>query len=388
MNIYIIVPAVALVTGVLCFFLGKFFAERKVAELKAKINSDENMLNAFKALSSEALNTNNRSFLELAKTTLEKYQEGAKHDLDKRQEAINNIVSPVKETLNKFETKISEIEKERKGAYEGLVSQVGVLMKQTQTLSNALTSSSVRGRWGELQLKKLVELAGMLNSCDFVEQESALDADDKRRRPDMIIRMPGGGNIVVDSKTPMSKFIEAVETQDNNLREQKMKEFVLQIREALKSLSLKNYWAQFQPTPEFVVLFMPGESYFAAALNSDPSLIEDAVKEKVIIATPTTLISLLKAVAYGWRSSAMEENAREIENIGRDLYDRIVTMTEHFESLGDSIDDTVKNYNKMIASYDKRVMPGVKRFKELNVSDKELPEILDSTIEITTKKLN
>lgn len=379
MNIYLALLLIV-VAGAACFFIGKIFG-KKEAE-----SAGDNMLNAFKAMSAEALNINNKSFLDLAVSTLEKYQAVAKGDLDKRQEAINGLVAPVKETLSKFESKINEIEKERKGAYEGLHSQVSVLLGQTQTLSNALTSSSARGRWGELQLKKIVELAGMVNHCDFVEQESVL-TEDKRLRPDMIVRLPGGSNIIVDAKAPVTKFLEAIEIKDGAKREIKMKEFAGQIREHIKTLSSKAYWEQFKPTPDFVVLFIPGEAYFASALEADPALIEDGVKEKVIIATPTTLISLLKAAAYGWRNTAVEENAKEIETLGRELYERVAVMSEHFAKVGNSLESAVGHYNKTVASYETRVLVSARKFKELKVSDKPLPQITDSGVEIAVKKI-
>ncbi|MDR1160354.1 MAG: DNA recombination protein RmuC [Syntrophomonadaceae bacterium] len=367
-------------------------AAASARELETIKNLKEQFLkeqeNVFKAVSSEALSSNNKSFLELAKSTLEKYQQNATNDLETRQKAIDNMVLPVKDILNKFEVKIGDLEKERQGAYEGLTSQVAGLMRQTQTLSNALSSSSVRGRWGELQLKKIVELAGMLNYCDFVEQATiSIPGEDKKLRPDMIIRLPGGSNIVVDSKAPVSKFIEAVEINDAPQRQQKMKEFAAQIRSHIKTLSSKDYWKQLKATPDFVVLFMPGEAYFSAALEADPALIEDGVQEKVIIATPTTLISLLKAAAYGWRSRAVEQNALDIKKLGIELYDRIFTMTEHFCKLGNSLGGAVEYYNKTISSYESRVLVSARRFKELEVSDKELPNLPEKTIENTTKKL-
>jgi len=371
------------------FALGWLLAGRGNAALRAKLEANEagqkNAENAFKALSAEALNSNNRNFLELAKTTLEKYQDAAKNDLEKRQTAINNIVEPVKETLSKFENKISEMEKERRGAYEGLREQVHVLLGTTQTLSNALTSHSVRGRWGELQLKKIVELSGMIDYVDFNTQES-VSTSEGRLRPDMIVRLPGGSNIVVDSKAPVSKYIEAVELTDAAARAAKFKEFAGQIKDHVKNLSAKSYWEQFSPAPDFVVLFIPGESYFAAALEAEPALIETAVREKVIVATPTTLISLLKAVAYGWRNVAVEENAKQITALGKELYERIAVMTEHFYKVGGSLESAVKNYNNVLNSYDSRVLVSARRFNELKVSDKEIEPALEHAVDVLPKK--
>ncbi|MDR0291553.1 MAG: DNA recombination protein RmuC [Elusimicrobium sp.] len=380
---------ILIVTAAVFLLLGYLAAARRAVALQAKLDereqNRENDLNAFKALSAEALNSNNKSFLELAKTTLEKYQDAAKNDLEKRQTAINNIVEPVKETLSKFENKIGELEKERKGAYEGLREQVGVLLGTTQSLSNALTSHSSRGRWGEIQLKKIVELAGMLNYCDFNTQES-VNTEDGRLRPDLIVRLPGGSNIVVDSKAPVTKYIEAVELKDPAARALKFKEFAGQIKEHIKNLSGKSYWEQFSPTPDFVVLFIPGESYFAAALEAEPALIEAAVREKVIVATPTTLISLLKAVAYGWRNVAVEENAKQITALGKELYERIVTMSEHFYKVGGSLENAVKNYNNTLNSFESRVLVSARRFNELKVSDKEIAPALEHAVDAAPKK--
>ncbi|MGB2578838.1 DNA recombination protein RmuC [Elusimicrobium simillimum] len=379
----ILVVAVAAVCGALGYVLADRKGAAKVAVLETKLEeqtkNEERVLTTFKAMSAEALNTNNKSFLELAKATLEKYQEGAKGDLEKRQQAINNMVEPVKETLGKFEVKLGEIEKERKGAYEGLREQVHMLMGTTQTLSNALTSSSARGRWGEIQLKKIVELAGMVNYADFTVQESVNTADG-RLRPDLIVKLPGGSNIVVDSKAPVSKYIEAVEIKDPALRQAKFKEFAGQIKEHIKSLSSKSYWEQFSPTPDFVVLFIPGESYFAAALEAEPALIEQAVREKVIVATPTTLISLLKAVAYGWRNVAVEENAKAITALGKELYERLAVMTDHFYKVGGSLETAVKNYNNTLSSFESRVLVSARRFNELKVSDKEIAPSLEKSV--------
>ncbi|ACC97953.1 Uncharacterized protein conserved in bacteria DUF195 [Elusimicrobium minutum Pei191] len=388
MSVWILV-LIILIVAAACFFTGYLLADKKAAfktaslevKLSEREQNEERLVNTFKALSAEALNTNNKSFLELAKTTLEKYQESAKGDLEKRQQAINSLVEPVKETLGKFEVKIGEIEKERKGAYEGLKEQMHMLLGTTQTLSNALTSSSSRGRWGELQLKKIVELAGMMNHADFVEQ-SSVSTQDGRLRPDLIVKLPGGSNIVVDSKAPVSKYLEAVELKDPSARHAKFKEFAAQIKDHIKSLSSKAYWEQFSPTPDFVVLFIPGDSYFAAALEAEPALIENAVKEKVIVATPTTLISLLKAIAYGWRNVSVEQDAKEIAALGKELYERIATMSEHFYKIGSGLENATKSYNQTLRSYESRVLVSARRFKDFKVSDKEIDVSSEHTIDV------
>ncbi|WP_424244920.1 DNA recombination protein RmuC [Elusimicrobium posterum] len=384
--VIIIVAGAAFAIG---WFLGGKKNEAQIAVLQTRLEeqkkTEEAMLNSFKAVSAEALNVNNQSFLELAKATLEKYQEGAKGDLEKRQQAIDSLVKPVKETLDKFENKIGEMEKERRGAYDGLREQVQILLGTTQNLSNALTSSSARGRWGELQLKKIVELAGMQNYADFVEQESVTTSDG-RLRPDLIVKLPGGSNIVVDSKAPVSKYLEAVEIKDPTAKAAKLKEFSVQIKEHIRSLSAKSYWEQFKPTPDFVVMFIAGESYFSAALEADPALIEFAVKDKVVIATPTTLISLLKAIAYGWRSAAVEENAKHITELGKELYDRVFTMSENFYKVGNSLKSAVNHYNATLGSYETRVLVTARKFNELEVSDKVIEPAIEKIVDVLPKK--
>jgi DNA recombination protein RmuC len=352
--------------------------ERKAALEKLAIlnEAQAKLSDAFQALSAEALKSNNVAFLNLAHATLEKFQEGARNDLEKRQTAIDELVKPVKETLQKFDVKIGEIEKSRIEAYGGLTREVTNLKElqislrnETSNLVRALGSPRVRGRWGELQLRRVVEIAGMLEHCDFIEQ-AHVATDDGALRPDVVVRLPGGKSLVIDAKTPMEAYLEALQASSEPERRAKLAEHARNVREHMKLLGTKAYWKQFQPAPDFVVLFIPGESFFSAALELDPELIDRQIDENhVIPASPTTLIALLRAAAYGWRQEALAENAQKISDLGRELYERLVTMTEHFGRVGSSLKGAVENYNKTIASFEGRVLVSARKFRELKASN-------------------
>ncbi|MGJ8637870.1 MAG: DNA recombination protein RmuC [Opitutaceae bacterium] len=337
---------------------------------------------SFKALSSEALSKNNESFLNLAKTTLEKYQEGARGDLDKRQQAINKTVEPVGDALKVFNERVHKIEERRtasdadiKQQLEQLAKSQVQLSKTTSSLAQALRAPQVRGQWGEMQLRRTVEMAGMLNRVDFHEQESVDTSDGQRQRPDMLIHLPNGRQVVVDSKVPLAAYLDALETENPEVQVDRMRAHARHVREHIKGLSAKTYWNQFENSPEFVVLFIPNETIFSAALEQDPMLIEQGVNNQVIIATPTTLIALLKAIAYGWQQDAIAREAKEIAKLGKELYERIGVVAGHFAKLGKSLDQSVGHYNKAISSVETRLLVTAKKFEELDSASAEpLPE--------------
>ena len=290
--------------------------------------------------------------------------------------AMENMLAPIRDGLAKYDAKLGEIERERTRSFASLAERMeamsaasDVLRGETANLSRALRSSNVRGAWGELQLKRAVELAGMVERCDFtVQHTTAANGDDGRLRPDMVVHLPGGTSIVVDAKTPAAAVLEAVNCTDDVTRKRLCAEHVVAVRRHIETLSRKAYWEQFEHAPEFVVMFLPSEAFFSTALEFDPPLFEHAFEQKVLIATPTTLVALLKAVAFGWRQEAVAQNAQEISELGRELYDRIRTLGDHFSDVGDHLAKSVQAYNRAVGSLEKRVLPQARRFQTLGAA--------------------
>ncbi|MFO7965111.1 MAG: DNA recombination protein RmuC [Desulfobacterales bacterium] len=350
--------------------------ERASADEKISLLEDlkSNLTDTYNAISANALKKNNQAFLDLAQTTFSKYLESAKTDFELRTQAVKDVVVPVKEALYKYDEFVRAVERQRENAYGGLKEQVfslvksqNELQKETGRLVKALRVPHVRGRWGEITLQRVAELAGMKNRCDFFEQPVA-SGRDGGVRPDMIITLPGNRLIVVDSKVPLSAYLDSLEAESEEKREECLAVHARHVHTHILQLSQKTYWAQFQPTPEFVILFIPGENFFSAALSRNAALIEFGAERGVIPATPTTLITLLKTVSFAWRQETVAENAKTISELGKDLYERLNIMAKHLHRLGRNIESCTATYNRAVGSFERRVLTAARKFEELGVT--------------------
>ncbi|MFL6622058.1 MAG: DNA recombination protein RmuC [Sulfurifustaceae bacterium] len=373
---------VALLAGAVGWLLATLRQQRRVTELATTLQlersaahtREETLQRSFAALSTQALRENNTAFLQLAQESLRQFQLQGKHDLDQKEKAIEGLVKPIREALEKAESEIRRIEQERQLAYGSLTKHLETLAQtqqllhgETRNLVQALRRPEVRGQWGEMTLKRLVELAGMVEHCDFTEQLD-LQTEEGRRRPDMVVHMPQGRDIIVDVKTPLDAYLSAIEAPDDETRRRHLEHHARKVRERVKELAAKAYWSQFPRAPDFILLFIPGEQFLAAALDFDRGLLEDALRQRVILTTPTSFIALLRAVAYGWRQEQLAANAERIREVGEELYRRLTAFGEHLGKLGRGLDAAVDCYNKAVGSFETKVLPGARRFTELGVN--------------------
>jgi DNA recombination protein RmuC len=359
--------------------------------LESERQSAQKMADSFTALSTRALKENNEIFLKLAEENLQKHQQSARNELEKKEKSIESLLKPIRETLEKTEKQMHEIEKERKQAYGSLQQHLQQmtetqirLQRETQNLVSALRRPEVRGQWGEMTLKRLVELAGMLEYCDFFQQES-VNTETGVMRPDMIVRLPDHRELVIDAKTPLDAYLNAMQSTDEQQKLSELQRHARKLRDQVKELASKAYWGQFKQSPDYVVLFVPGEQFLAAALEQDPLLLEYALSNKVILATPTTLIALLRAVAFGWRQQAVAKNAEQIQLLGAELHARVQAFAEHLDKLGNSLGNSIEHYNRAVGSLERSVLPGARKFVELGIETRKEIGTLEQ-IEKTPRK--
>jgi len=357
-------------------------AERNLLEQRQLISHAQEQLRlAFSSASAEALARNNEAFLQLAKERFATISAEAVGSLDQRKEQIDAMLKPLRELMDQYQLRVGEIEKSRVESYSMLREQLGTLAEtqrtlntQTSQLVTALSRPTVRGQWGEISLRRLVELAGLSNRCDFVEQ-GMVDGEQGRLKPDMVVRLPGQRDVVIDCKTSLDAFLDAAAATDEDTRRSHLQRHAQQVRSRARELSGKSYWSQFSRSPEYVIMFLPGEAFLYAAVEQDASLVEDCIRNHVLLATPTTLIALLKTIEFGWRQEAISENAEQIRSLGVELYERIGAVLGHVAKLGSSLNSAVANYNQTIGSLESRVLPTTRKMAELGAhTGKELPQ--------------
>jgi DNA recombination protein RmuC len=348
---------------------------------KRHAQSEKQLRETFQALSFEVMESSSRSFLELAKTHLDKYQEGARIDLENRQKAIGASLLPIQESMKKLDEQQRELEKRREGAYTSLTRQIDSLLaserklkEETINLTQALRSPQTRGSWGQIHLRRVIELAGLMNHCDFQEQIT-VEGGGKTWRPDLLVRLPGERQIVIDAKTPLNAYLDAADAGNEELRKVKLLEHSTALRKHMKDLSAKEYWKQFDSAPEYVILFLPAEAYFSAALSVDPSLIEIGADQNIVIATPTTLIAILRAVAFSWKQESLSKSAKEIAQLGQELHDRLLVVCDHWSKVGKNLNQAVEAYNQSVASIESRVLVSARKLKETGSFVKEVPQL-------------
>jgi DNA recombination protein RmuC len=364
---------------------GELEREQSLAEekLSAVERLNERYAEAFKAMSADALKANNENFLTLARQSFEALQTEARTDISAREKKVAELVAPVTETLKRVDGQLKALDAERRETRGALTSQLRAiadgqdkLRGETSNLVAALRQPQTRGRWGEMQLRRVVEVAGMLAHCDFVEQ-SSVHVDGRTLRPDLVVNLPGGKQVVVDAKAPLQAYLDAAEADTDDERERLLRAHARQLREHMRKLGAKSYWSQFQSTPDFVVMFLPGEQFSAAALQADPSLIEEGVDQSVFLATPVTLITLLRAVSYGWQQEKVADGARAISELGRELHTRLAVLADHVQTLGRRLNSTVSSYNEVVGSLERRVLPAARKFSEHGAvgAATQLPEL-------------
>lgn len=356
-------------------FVGLGYAiQKRILSIEGKLKE------SFQSVSFETMERNAKLFLELAKTSLEKYQDIAKTDLETRQKAIIASMEPLQESLKQIDTHQRELEKKRVSSYATLTQQLeGMLLvekelrQEMNRLTQSLRSPQVRGSWGQIHLRRVIELAGMVNHCDFFEQQTIVN-EGKFWRPDLLIHLPGERQIVIDAKTPLNAYLDATDAGDEEIRRKKLLEHAASLKRHMKELSAKEYWKQFDTAPEYVILFLPAEAFYSAALQADPSLIEMGVGQNVLVATPTTLIAILRAIALTWKQESLSKNAREIAQIGEELYQRISVFCDHWNRVGKNLNLAVESFNQSGASLESRIIVSARKLKEIGRIEKPLPE--------------